>query len=506
MNALGAVTSTVALIASAVAFTVATVFTLRSMSAKRTNDGRPAFYISRQITFYAIGIAGVTIYLLALLITGVLATNSNDNWASLATLAISVLILLALGIALWSPAARRQIKVFISKNFYKERYDYRREWLRLIQTLVGRSDNLPLRVRAVRALAEIIDSDQGELWLRDLGSEKFVCHGGWPSDAQQSSLPTDHPLALYLEKSHWVVDTVEYYSDPGIYGHAFNADSEFLIEPSIYVPVVNSNELIGIVRLERPAGMGDLGYEDHDLLKTAGQQIAVFLEHERAQEDLFETRQFEAFSKLTAFLMHDLKNIVSQLNLVVTNAQKFKHRPEFVDDAMTTIDSSVSRMRGVINRLQDGSRAEKTSRIDLVQLVYDVCRACEDRAPKPSMILPGDPAYVDMDPDRLEMALTHVIRNAQDATSDTGSVDVNLSIDGAIATIDVRDSGCGMDAEFIRTRLFRPFDSTKGAQGMGIGAYQIRETLMAVGGGVSVSSTPGIGTKMTMRVPKVDVP
>jgi putative PEP-CTERM system histidine kinase len=334
----------------------------------------------------------------------------------------------------------------------------------------------------------------------------FEGHGGWGTEPPIKAIAADDPLALYLERSNWVVDTLEYRSNPGLYSHAFPAEAEFLNEDAIFVPILSQDLLIGIVRLYRPPGLGDLSYEDHDLLKTAGQQVAVFLVHERAQEELFETRQFEAFSKLTAFLMHDLKNMIAQQDLVVANTRRFKHRPEFIDDAIATVASSVERMRKVLDRLQGSTRIEQTSRIELVELIHEVCTSCSDRLPAPRIVVPGERLLVEMARDRLAMAITHLIRNAQDATPEAGSLDVRLSVDSAGALIEVADTGCGMDADFVRTRLFRPFDSTKGAQGMGIGAYQIRETLRSVGGTIDVESAPGEGTTMRIRLPLVREP
>jgi signal transduction histidine kinase len=113
--------------------------------------------------------------------------------------------------------------------------------------------------------------------------------------------------------------------------------------------------------------------------------------------------------------------------------------------------------------------------------------------------------FVEMDRDRLNMLVTHLLRNAQDATPTDGHVDVAVSKEDGFARIEVTDNGCGMDAEFIRDRLFKPFDSTKGAQGMGIGAYQIRETVSAVGGSVTVKSEPGVGTTMIVKLPRLAV-
>jgi putative PEP-CTERM system histidine kinase len=472
-----------------------------ALAARRQLKWKSDFYVSRQVVFYTTGLIGAGLYFLAMAVTAFFVASSGASWGPIVQIALVCAIGIALTYIFFSATLRRRIKVFISKNFYRDRYDYRKEWLRLIETLVGRSEDAPLRVRAVKALAEIVGSAGGELWLRGAEGGDYQGHGSWGRPTPAAPIRHDDELADYLEKSHWVVDTLEYTKNPGLYVHAFAADAPFLHPASIYVPIIHKNRLIGIVRLDRPAGLGDLSYEDHDLLKTAGQQVAVFLVQERAQEELFETRQFEAFSKLTAFLMHDLKNMIAQQDLVVANARRFKHRPEFIDDAISTIASSVERMRKILERLQGATRVEKASRIELSELLRDICKDCSDRQPRPTLLSDTSMLYAEMDRDRLNMAVTHLIRNSQDATPASGAIEVRLSQQERVAIIEVIDTGCGMDLDFIRNRLFRPFDSTKGAQGMGIGAYQIRETLKAVGGSVEVDSELGHGTTMRIKLP-----
>jgi putative PEP-CTERM system histidine kinase len=271
---------------------------------------------------------------------------------------------------------------------------------------------------------------------------------------------------------------------------------------SIYVPLLQGSSLRGIVRLDRPTELGALSFEDHDLLKTAGQQVTIFLAQELAQLELAETRQLEAFSKLTAFLMHDLKNLISQQELVLGNARRFKHRPDFIDDTILTIEASVHRMKRVLERLQFADEFENHhSRAELCALIGKVASSCGDRLPVPTVACKPSELWVETDRDKLVSALTHAIRNAQDATPNDGAIRVSLESDEEFACIEVADTGEGMDAAFLRDRLFKPFDSTKGAKGMGIGAYQIRETLRSVGGTVDVSSVVGSGTRVSMRVP-----
>jgi signal transduction histidine kinase len=130
-----------------------------------------------------------------------------------------------------------------------------------------------------------------------------------------------------------------------------------------------------------------------------------------------------------------------------------------------------------------------------------VCNSCADRRPTPVIAFAASGARASIDREKLHMALVHAIRNAQDATDADGRIEIRLAAQDGMASIEVTDTGVGMDAEFVRNQLFRPFESTKGAKGMGIGAYQIRETLRAAGGDVLVESVLGKGTTLRLQLP-----
>lgn len=470
-------------------------------AVKRQPDWSESLFVSRQVVFYTTSLTAAGLYLLAMALGGYWIGAIDARWTPPLQLLFFVFAAAVLFYALFSRALRTRFKVFLAKHFYRNRYDYREEWLRLINTLAGSNDEASLPERSVKALATIIDSRCGELWVLDRAQSAYTSHGTWHMAPTRTTLERDDVLVRFLEQSRWVVDTLEYAEDPEKYSNAFASDPSHVAEPAILVPLIHAGELFGIARLERPEGIGSLSFEDHDLLKTAGQQVATFLAQERAQEELAETRQFEAFSRLTAFLMHDLKNLIAQQELVVGNAKRFKHRPEFIEDAIGTIESSVHRMRTVLERLQSAGRPEKASRVDVGKLLLEVCSACADRQPAPELEDPGRAVRVAIDREKLNMAVTHAVRNAQDATPAEGRVQVRLSAADGRCVIEVADTGAGMEAEFVRQHLFKPFDSTKGVKGMGIGAYQMRETLRAAGGDIDVESEVGRGTLMRMTLP-----
>jgi putative PEP-CTERM system histidine kinase len=243
-------------------------------------------------------------------------------------------------------------------------------------------------------------------------------------------------------------------------------------------------------------------WEDNDLLKTAGRQAASHLAQMEAVEALVNARQFEAFNRLSAFLIHDMKNVVAQLSLLVNNAAKHKHKPEFVEDAFKTIENAAVKMNRLLTQLRSGTVSHgRVSQVNLEQLLGEVVAAHQKRQPAPSLkcLAPGLTMAVERD--RLADIVGHVIQNAQEATPAEGRVEVVVQNSGSMAVIEVLDTGCGMDGDFIRNRLFRPFDSTKGRSGMGIGAYETREFVRELGGHLEVQSEPGVGTSFRIQLP-----
>ena len=392
--------------------------------------------------------------------------------------------------------------MFISKNFYRHQYEYRDEWLRLIRTLSLPDSVLRLDQRCIKALAAIIDSQGGQMWL-DKGSRlAFEPFAAWqaPFPSQEFSRE-ESPLVRFLSEQQWVIDTAEYDRDPEIYNHAFRDRPDELPKDSIVVPLFHQNELLGVVRLVRPKALRPLNYEDHDLLKTAGRQVAAFLAHDLAKEQLAETRQFEAYNKLSAFVIHDIKNLLAQQALLVENAKKHQHRPEFVADVIKTVDHGVQRMRRLLQHLERDRSGSQGERIELNGLVQENVAACASNGKVRPSFSGYRPLWVHAQSDRLASVVGHVIANAQEATKPGDTIDVIVSERDGRALIEIRDSGLGMNEEFIRRRLFKPFDTTKGDTGMGIGVYQAREVVRSLGGDIAVKSSVGVGTTISIFLP-----
>jgi putative PEP-CTERM system histidine kinase len=237
-------------------------------------------------------------------------------------------------------------------------------------------------------------------------------------------------------------------------------------------------------------------------LKTLGRQAGSYLAHLRLTEALADAKQFEAFNRLSSYVVHDLKNLVAQLSLVVKNSERHLDNPEFVRDAIGTVANASGRMRKLLDQLRKGRLEETSTR--LVNVGRIVRKVIEERSveePAPILGRIDDGLVVSADAERLQNILGHIVQNAQDATPVTGCVTVSAYHEPGGVRIEVCDTGTGMDEEFVAQRLFKPFETTKGNAGMGIGVYETREFVNLWGGTVDVDSVPGRGTTFKICLP-----
>lgn len=478
---------------------------LLAISARRNPSWSLDVFVSRQMVFYTSTFIAVGAYLTVMGLGGLYVRQVGGEWGRVGQIVFMAGSLVILAGLTASPTLRRQTRVFISKHFYRNKYDYRVEWLRFVDTLSSGDDDV--KRTSVRAIAQILSSPGGLLFVMEDSQRRLVPAAAWPFSIDQlegvEALPADSDLVTFVTRTQWVVDLQEYRRVPDLYQN-MELPKWLTALPNLRVvsPLRQLDTLVGLVMLFDPPPPFDLTYEDRDLLKTVGRHVATHIAQHDADRKLAESRQFEAYNRLTAFMMHDLKNSVAQLKLIVANAARHKSNPAFVEDAIDTIANTVERMTRLIEQLRGTPDVSRNTRLDLTAVVQEAVGRTRDRSPEPRMSVCDTALPIVADGERLTSVLEHVIRNAQDSVSGgNGEVSVSVEQRETEAEIAIADTGAGMDARFVRERLFRPFDSTKGSKGMGIGAYQAREYVRALGGDVEVQSSPGRGTRFLIRLP-----
>ena len=467
--------------------------------------GKPLrIVLSRQVMFRSTALALSGLYLLAMAGAGYYVRYFGGEWGGALQVALVVAGLLLLAILMASGSVRARFRVLISKHFFSYRYDYREEWLRFTQALASEETHSGVGEKVVRGLADMVESTGGGLWLRQVGEPTFRLAARWNFAVSEGVEHADGGLVQFMTTKGWVINLEEYRSAPERYGSlAMSPWLSAIPNAWLVVPLAVGSELAGFVVLVTARTPIEVNWEVNDLLKTAGRQAASFLGHVQATEALLEARKFDSFNRMSAFVVHDLKNIIAQLSLMLRNAEKHSSNPEFQRDMLMTVEHSVERMKQLMLQLRDGTTpVDVKHRVDLASVAARIQtgKSVESRNVE---VEADQRVFVRAHADRLERVIGHLVQNAIDATPTSGRVWIRISQQDEEAVVEVGDTGRGMSPEFVRDRLFKPFQTTK-TTGMGIGAYESHQYVTELGGRVQVDSAPETGTRITLRLPLAD--
>ena len=469
--------------------------------------GRSAmrFSPSRAVAFQSLSLMVIGAYMIVMVGAAQSLAWLGGNAGQLAQLGfifVSSVLVLAI---MPSGRVRGWLKVMLAKHFFQHRYDYRAEWLRFTRT-IGRagSQTLPLHERVVQAIADITDSSAGLLLVpAETGELVLASRWQWPT-ADVPAEAVGAAKVIFFEKSAFIVDLDEVRAGDDLHGEQSAVPAWMLEEHSAWalVPLLHFDRLVGLVVLGRPQIARKLDWEDFDLLRVVGMQLASYLAEHTGQSALLEASRFDEFNRRIAFVMHDIKNLASQISLLVRNAERHADNPEFRADMLITLRNAADKLNSLLARLSryGNSGRERVEDIDAAELIETI--VARYNAPgMPQLYVPqNQPCRVMANREALEQVILHLVQNAFDASPEGMAVFLQVSADSLHGIIEVIDTGSGMSAEFIRNRLFKPFVSTKQG-GFGIGAFEARELVKAMRGRLEVESREGLGSRFTVRLP-----
>jgi putative PEP-CTERM system histidine kinase len=478
---------------------VAPIFGLASLRRQNWN-----IRLSRTVAFQSLSLVAIGGYLSVMVIVTSALQFIGGDYARMVQVCFVFTSSVAALMLLPSSAFRAWFRVKVSKHLFQHRYDYRAEWLRFTDTL-GRPgvESLSLDARVIQAVADITESPGGLLLIPD-ASGALVAHARWNWDAiDPPPYAAGMIAAEYFRTSGRVVELDDIRARADEDSDEVRCIPEWIMADTsswAIAPLVHFDRLAGIVLLERPLINRTLDWEDFDLLRVVGRQVASYLAEARGQQALADVKRFDEFNRRFAFIMHDIKNLVSQLSLVTRNAERHADNPEFRADMIATLKSSTARMNDLLARLSQHNkgRVEEPQAIEATPVITRV--AATRRAVHP-VVIGGQPSLrIIADAPRLEQALNHLVQNAIEASPANEPVCINTNLRGEEVTIDVVDRGTGMSAGFIREKLFQPFTSTKDG-GFGIGAFEARSLIIAMGGRIEVASRLGEGSQFSVILP-----
>lgn len=460
---------------------------------------------SRAVTFQTFSLLVIGVYLVAMVAVAQWLSYAGGNFARLIELAFLTLASALALVVLPSRRVRAWLKVTLAKHFFQHRYDYREEWLRFTRTIgSGGDQSAPLGERVVQSIADVFESPAGLLLTPgDQGELTLAARWNWP-EIEVPAIAVPVTSIGHFERTGYIADLDDVRA--GLKSGAADGEGEvprwLLDHPRGWalIPLVHYERLVGMVVLARPQLARKFDWEDFDLLRVIGQQVASYLAENSSQLALAESARFEDFHRRIAFVMHDIKNLASQFSLLARNAELHAEKPAFRADMLVTLRNSSDKLNALLARLSRyGTGAvEKLEQVPAAEVLSVVM----DRFRANAQVVLAETRDVAITANRhsLEQVLMHLVQNAIDASRPESPVFVSLTLDGLNARFEVLDSGCGMSADFVRNRLFKPFVSTK-TGGFGIGAFEARELVRAMRGRLDVELREGLGSRFVVRLP-----
>ncbi|MDD2272126.1 MAG: PEP-CTERM system histidine kinase PrsK [Desulfuromonadaceae bacterium] len=453
-------------------------------------------YVSQQMACRSAVLLAVGLYIIGFGLAGEGMKYFGDGFQRAMILAAVFLAGLALFVLLLSETVKRKVKVFINKNFYQNKYDYRNQWLQFTEHLSSSHTSEELLRSIVSEFCDTFGMGTGALFILNQERDTYQQTIGIGMDAEDITFGANDPAIESLVGSHWIVDLRNNIS---VTENERNRDFLKEKDACFVVPLFMNEVVDGFIMLGRPLNANEIyGCEDFDLMRTLAKQASSALMNLRLSDQLACSRELAAIGKVSTFVMHDLKNLVSTVSLLLENAQEHIAVPAFQSDLLMSLGNTIIKMRTIISRLKHlpEKNSLQLAPVDLLQMAREAAAMVGGR----KLEVTGTSVFADVDREELQKVALNLMLNAVEATEGNAPVTVEVGSEDA-PYFRVKDEGCGIAPAFLEHVMFTPFVSTK-KTGLGIGLYQSKQIVEAHGGTIEVVSTLDQGSEFTVWLPK----
>jgi putative PEP-CTERM system histidine kinase len=465
------------------------------------------FYLSQSLLYNSLTVLLVGIYLLAVGVLADVATYFKSTLDIPFDAFLVFLALIVLAILLLSDRLRMRMKRIISRHFKRPLYDYQKEWAKFTQETTSLADIKDLCSIVTKMVSKTMDIHSVSIWVLDESQERVVLGGSTVfSEGGRAVLRCVENVVIEMIRmirSEKVPIDFDYSKEGWTAGERGSiGDFSYRIRIRHCLPLVAREKFLGVMTLGDRMRGEDFSVEDLDLLKTIADQAAGSLLNVKLSAELRQAKEMETFQSMSAFFVHDLKNLASKLSLTMQNLPVHFNNPDFRNDALRTISESLSKINAMCSRLSSLSQKLELKRneIDLNELVKRSLSGLDGcLKTSPVLDLHQVPRIL-VDQEQIQKVLSNLILNANEAIKDSGQITVTTVQQDGFVVLSVCDNGYGMSEEFIEHSLFRSFKTTK-KQGMGIGLFQSKKIVEAHGGKVEVESKKGEGSTFRVFLP-----
>ena len=457
--------------------------------------------VSRYIVYRSVTLTLIGSYLLVLGLTGEGMRYFDVSFSRDLEIFVGFAADMAILFVILSRPLRRRMKVFINKNFFAHKHDYRGQWMQFTKRLAACRSFAQVQDAILAFYIETFGLKGASLYLVDGGRRKYRPAVSQGMEACDAELPADTPLITYFTERLRVFNPKdgEYAPNP--------EESEFVrrVRARLLVPLMGNGAVEGFLAFGEQLAPEEFVYEDYDLMKALARQSALSVINFRLSEEITETREVAAVGRISSFVVHDLKNMASSLAMTADNAGEYMQDPAFQADMVLTMKGAVARMNTLIQKLKPAGKVLKKELHDIDPIARDVVEAARQMKRGVEVGYRGSRAVSVVDSEEIRSVILNLVMNAFDALGEDGTVLVETGVAGDGVYVKVSDNGCGMSREFMESRLFKPFSTTK-KKGFGIGLYQCRQIIEAHGGRCVAESREGEGSVFTVYLPGAGEP
>lgn len=407
-----------------------------------------------------------------------------------------------LALILLSSHVRQTFRMFLDRNLFRSKYDYRKEWLRLTDRLSSKLEARDLASSLADVFEEIFWINTTRLWLFDDRDEDLRM-----IDPGRSSAPEpvrwDAAFVRFVMEADRPVPLIDIQAGTGLLASA-QGQAGLLREQGLVllVPLALESHRIGIVGLSESRYGTSFDSEDLALINNIARQAANSFRSAQLAESIVRSKELETFHLFSTFVIHDLKNFVSMLSLVAGNLERNINNPEFQKDASASISRIAEKMTGMMARLSALAGAPVLSRkpTDVNDLVRAVVEEMRDAIRSRVLIGVEELPPVNLDSEQIKNVVRNLVKNADEASDGGGEIRLETAMRDGKACVSVSDEGCGIPEEYMENELFKLFSTTK-SDGFGIGLFQSRRIVEQHGGTIDVESEVGKGSTFRIWLP-----
>jgi putative PEP-CTERM system histidine kinase len=462
-------------------------------------------FISREVTYRAFMTSAAAAYLASVALFGYWSSTSGHRYGLMVAVGGGFLLMVAGAAGLLSTTVRGGVRHYINTHFYRNKYEYRSRWNSFTRHLAAIDDRKELARVILLEISETMWVTRSSLWMISDDGSRYYCAA--VNELAPTSLKLEMESALIRALAGMSAATAveDLLQDKTL----VQENGKLLEDLSAVVcaPLKVGERMVGFITLGPNLFEQTFDIEDREMLETLSSQAAAAIYRNILSEELATARGLESLNRVSAFIIHDLKNTVSMLSMVLQNAAENLHRPEFQKDALNVISRSVEKMKRLVDRFsltKDRGMELNFTALDIHDIINKTVERLQLEDFRGVTVIRD---YTDLPPLQADSKLIshlfeNLIINALQALPHGGG-EIRLTTNelpcGAI-TVEVADSGCGMSSEMIRDKLFKPFHTTK-EKGLGIGLYQCRNIVTAHGGRIDAECREGGGSLFRVTFP-----